>query len=350
MRTMIVVCMILMGSLLEAQVIDPSYGDGKKDATEVIRQRIAKMCEQWEPNAFGGNDSRRKGGALEFTTGIYRITDTIKLPDGMGLKVRGAGCQSRMFPKGLKADGGPWLSKRFNFLGTAILYDGPEDQPMFLCRGQGLILDGISLWGNGKASAGLKLEHDKGTATGHYSIGYLAIDGCTNGIECGKTFEDGNCADISIQHFEVHTCENGLKVNNSQGMNFAFNFYQASHTDTMFNFASGGKLYAALVSPERVDKILVTGRQGSGNGSMVINHIVCDAQQTRFPLILDGRDTVGKLTVKFNHLHFPNALKHKPRNEPIIYHNKGTRVIIDSAEFLPQIPDTVIARNILHQY
>ena len=41
MRSMIVVCMVLMGSLLEAQVIDPSYGDGKKDATEVIRQRIA---------------------------------------------------------------------------------------------------------------------------------------------------------------------------------------------------------------------------------------------------------------------------------------------------------------------
>ena len=114
MRSMIVVCMIFIGQLLQAQVIDPSYGDGKKDATEVIRQRIAKMCEQWEPNAFGGNDSRRKGGALEFTTGIYRITDTIKLPDGMGLKVRGAGCETQMPKKGVLDGGGPWLSKRFN--------------------------------------------------------------------------------------------------------------------------------------------------------------------------------------------------------------------------------------------
>ena len=350
MRSMIVVCMVLMGSLLEAQVIDPSYGDGKKDATEVIRQRIAKMCEQWEPNAFNGNDSRRKGGALEFTTGIYRITDTIKLPDGMGLKVRGAGCETQMPKKGVLDGGGPWLSKRFNFLGTAILYDGPVEQPILLCRGKGLTLDGISLWGNGKASAGLKLEHDKGNATGHYRMGYFTIDNCTNGIECGKTLTDGNCADIAIQHLEVHGCQNGLLVNNSQGVNFSFGFYTAHDTDTMINLAAGGKFHCSLLAPENVNRILVTGQQGNGNGSVVIEHITCDARQQQFPLLLDGRNTVGKLTVKFNHLHFPNALKHKPRNEPIIYHNTDTRVIIDSAEFLPQIPDTVIARNILHQY
>ena len=141
-------------------VIDSSLGDGVQDATEEIENRIKAITSRRE-----SSHTFLTGGSLNFSSGIYRVTRTIVLPDGIGLRIQGNGCAAQQPTKGVFPQGGPWLNNKFEILATALLYDGVEGGTIVRFDGKGGTIDGISLWGANKAGIGYEAHHHKGIAT-----------------------------------------------------------------------------------------------------------------------------------------------------------------------------------------
>ena len=168
-----------------------------------------------------------------------------------------------------------------------------------------------------------------------------------SGIQCGREYGDGNCADMSFDHLEFYQCLSGLRVLNSQGMNFAIRFCQAYECEQIFDFEGGGKLWCGLLSDADNGRMLRLCRQGTGNGIFSFGLIACDRERKvygRWPRVVetfslerDGRTISPRATVVVDALHIPNDMwgSRVPGFEELFRVDSPSQVIVRFGQYLP---------------
>lgn len=229
------------------------------------------------------DNARERGGVVRIPRGVYRITRTLDLGQTMGLRVEGAGLMPSSFE--IRSDGDLKLSKPW--AGSIIVWDGPEGGDMLRYAGSGLVLGGISLWGQGRAGVGLRVAYESGAASGHAYIQSLGVSGCGVAVQCGDGPNDGNCADLHFGLLDVATCGTGFKVVNSQGVNYTFDHANFNKTGVLFHFERGGVFNCGFVHAVQADTVLRVENAGSGNGLYRIGMVSLDANQKQVPRLVD---------------------------------------------------------------
>jgi len=272
----------LTSSLAERPINARRYcvGDGRADDTDSLRQAIAA--------------AKAGSGTLYLPAGAYRITDTIDLGRTWGLRIIGAGAAGQAFStpgdnNGVKLSAG-------EFCGTALVWDGPENQPMIRCDGSGLTLDGVSLWGRGKASAGLLVAKGDGVGSGHHRIKSLAVNGCGAAVQCGEQQSDGNCADLTIGRLDAEHCGAGLRVVNDQGVNYSIQHLNTKWTGVAVDTQAGGRVDVQFAHLLESPLLLRVGDAGSQTANFRFGQVAFDAQQAEAVRLVEQTGW-GPLTV-----------------------------------------------------
>ena len=338
-------------------MIDSRLGNGLHNCSQAIKEEFQRITEIRDDRLPDTEWSRTvlDGGILEFGSGIYRVTETIELAHGgrddmtTGLTIRGAGVcakSRRVLPKG-----GPWQTPKNKFLATAILWDGPPDQPMIRYNGTGLDINGLSLWGHSvggptpsvskvRASVGLQVSKSPTGGTGHFCIGHFSVDNCNIGIRFGESPTDGNCADVSYRHVYLYRCDTGIRGENDMTLNHIGQFLQASDCRVVLDFVRGGKVnFQTVMMEANCDCMLQTEMTGSGNESFTFGSVTMDASQPVMPCIVRQVETSPEasdryLSVLIGQLHAPPGLRQRPRPTPVFDLQPRGRVRVLQGQWL----------------
>ena len=327
-------------------LVDPSFGNGHDAATPEIERILSRITEK-------RSGTWRHGGGLEFSSGIYRITKTIELPSAMGFVMSGKGTAFTPPARGILPNGGPWLVPRIAMLGTALLWDGPPDEPMIRWDGIGGAFRDFSLWGqkraddgttNGRddgfqASSGIEVRKCRGLASGHSSFENLSVAHADQAFKFGDLPTDGNCADVSMDRVQCYQCNRFMLVKNTFGVNYRIGMAIAVQTPTVFDFEYGGCLDAQYVAIEHIDTFLITGAQGTGNGSFRFGTVKLDLQQgyakPEFPCLVECRES-QKIAVDFSVIHAPEGLREFPRDSSPVWDLRDkVDVHVERARYMP---------------
>ena len=338
-------------------LIDPSLSDGKENASPEIERVIKEITKK-------RSGTWRMGGGLEFSSGIYRINKTIELPSAMGFLMAGKGAVFQPPPRGVLPNGGPWITDRIPMLGTAILWDGPPNEPMIRWSGIGGAFRDFSLWGqvradNGttegttdgpRAMSGIHVRHCKGMASGHSSIQNVSVADTIDAFTFGESETEGNCADMSMDRVQSYRCDRFMRVRNTFGVNYRIGLGVSVQTPIVFDFEYGGCVDAQYMAVEYIDTFLMTGNQGTGNGSFNFGTIKMDLQQghkarkdegeqedrRQFPKLVHCREN-QKILIDFGAIHAPEGLRQWPRTEGKVWDLKDrVQVTANRAAYMPQ--------------
>lgn len=266
-----------------------AVGDGVADDTAAIQAWFYALRDNASTVGYGVAD------------GKFRITDTIDVTGLSGGDIFFTG-------------GGPDRSlPNVGDLGTVFIWNGNNTDPMFDFTGVELVtfhgfaarsttLDKADL------SAIIRLNPSGlGIPTGAITFNGFYGSGAGDIIRAGTNSTDANCADINFMGITVFDrCDNGLKVNTVQGLNYTFEFVIAGRCENIFNLDNGGNLVARMVTTSFAHNVLTLGRGGPNVGVARIENYRLERAPAEFnagdtdaPRIVNVPDSSGTYTTNF---------------------------------------------------
>lgn len=249
-----------------------AVGDDKKDDTEAIQKLFAE----------------RHGKVIVIPGKRYLISDTIVIPKRAGFHVIGAGFNA----------GG--INPRHSMMGNAsrLVWIGPDDRPMVVSHGRGLIWNGVELHGRPwyrneperpRAKIGfLVAKQGRGIGVGKQFFPAMAIYECENGFQAGTTEGEHNCDNLIFGYLSLGNCTYGFRTRNHMAMDLHFQYVKGGgKMDALFYFERGGAAHIQGLGMHSrgVKTLMKIGWNGRNNGFFSINNAKIDAQASELKMI-----------------------------------------------------------------
>lgn len=253
--------------------------------------------------------------------GRLLISDTLKIHRTMGYRLSGSGGVNRSRSKG-------WDRHR---VGTILVWTGPPDKPILEVSGcSGMVIEGINF--DGPASAGILIRSSGGSL--NFAIRDCAFMGQAVGIQCGSSYEEGTCANITYDncHFEALT-EACVRMVNAQSVEHLFLRPLFVRSPVGIDMTAGGVLAVVGGGAYELDTFLRLGQQGSNNRGFSVQGFRFDGQGTRTQWLAFANPHRART---FGTITFANCSQshgQKQSDEPLITVAPGSRVVVRECSF-----------------
>lgn len=233
----------------------------------------------------------RRGGELRFPHRPLFINETIELNDRISVNGR-ITCESPADE--YYAYENPKNAGHLNQWGSAIIWDGPPNQPMFVISGANLIWDGPALWGttrdsdSNRPSAAIEIRKSKSIGTGRVHFRQLHACGVQSAIETTHKDGDGNCDQLQVDRLCIWNVDYGYRSRSTQNIGSVFG-YVIAHTvyDSVFRFENGlttTSCYGLMVN-NNVNRVLSFKGSGGQVGMFLLQGMKVDPKSSGSVLV-----------------------------------------------------------------
>jgi hypothetical protein len=256
-------------------------------------------------------------GALYFPGGRYVINETLLFPEKTGQHIIGSGMSENLGPMSLGT--GPEC---------ALVWDGAAGGTMVEYQGEGLVWNGLSLWGTnpggtnasssscpgtgGRAGFGILLRKPSATSSSGFNLAEagkawfpsLMVDDCSVGV---STSWDANSRanEASFGFLWAKNCDAAVYLQNAHSVGFSFEYVHAESCNAVFIAAGGGRLFtqSCRVLTSGTTVLLVIGG-ATETAFYHINGLALDPGATSCVLLSNEDSGSGNQLFRFTNGHF----------------------------------------------